>query len=88
MIASPIYVRFIPAIEEALGIPVLVHDVTSVNGIIDKIRAYGGMLGCEQKAELAAQDLTGRIDTLREGLPEGRPNGACPSSAPTTSSCR
>lgn len=73
LIASPIYVRFIPAIEEALGIPVLVHDVTSVNGITDKIRAYGGMLGCEQKAEMAAQDLTGRIDTLREGLPEEGP---------------
>ena len=78
LIASPIYVRFIPAIEEALGIPVLVHDVTSVNGITDKIRAYGGMLGCEQKAELAAQDLTGRIDTLPGGAARGRPKGACP----------
>ena len=74
LISSPTYSQFIPSIEEALGIPVLVHDVTSVNGIMEKIRTYGSLVGCEQKAELAVQDLTGRIETLREGLPEEGPN--------------
>ncbi len=70
IISSPTYSQFIPSIEKTLGVPVLVHDVASVDGIIQKIRDYGSLVGCEEKAEVAALDLIGRIETLQEGLPE------------------
>lgn len=73
IISSPTYSQFIPSIEQTLGVPVLVHDVASVDGIIQKIRDYGNLVGCEEKAEVAAQDLVGRIETLQEGLPETTP---------------
>ena len=73
IISSPTYSQFIPSIEETLGVPVLVHDVTSFDGIIEKIRTYGELVGCEQKAEAAAQDLTQRVESLRAGLPGTSP---------------
>ena len=73
VISSPTYSQFIPSIEETLGVPVLVHDVSSVDGIIQKIRTYGMLVGCEAKAEEASQDLLKRISVLQDGLPETGP---------------
>lgn len=73
VISSPTYSQFIPSIEETLDVPVLVHDVDSVNGIIEKIRTYGKLVGCEAKAEEAAEDLIRRIAALQQGLPETGP---------------
>ena len=74
IISSPTYSQFIPSIEETLDVPVLVHDVASVDGIMEKISTYGSLVGCEQKAEAAIQDLEGRIESLREGLPQTGPS--------------
>ena len=74
IISSPTYSQFIPSIEETLGVPVLVHDVASVGGIMEKIRTYGSLVGCEQKAELAVEDLERRIESLQQGLPKTVPN--------------
>ena len=73
VISSPTYSQFIPSIKETLGVPVLVHDVSSIDGIIQKIRTYGRLVGCEAKAEEASQDLLERIAVLQDGLPKTGP---------------
>ncbi len=74
VIFSPIYSQFLPSVEETLGVPTLVHDVTTVDDVAAKMRAYGDLLGCEEQAEEAAQALDARIQALREGLPETGPS--------------
>ena len=41
VLATPMYARFGPPIEQALGVPVLVYDLASVDDILDKMSELG-----------------------------------------------
>ena len=73
VITSPTYGRFAEPIQAALGIPVLVYDVTDVEGVLAKIELFGELVGCEETADLAVSTLRGRIAGQTAGLPDQGP---------------
>ena len=73
VLATPMYARFGPPIEQALGVPVLVYDLASVDDILDKMSELGELAGCSEGAEEAAADLRRRMDSQRQDLPAQGP---------------
>jgi iron complex transport system substrate-binding protein len=73
VISSPVFAQFAPSIEQTLGVPVLVYDVTSFDDVIDKVRTFGMLLGREAKAEEVAGDLQAKLSDLQDGLPAEGP---------------
>ena len=73
VITSPTYGRFAEPIQAALGVPVLVYDVTDVEGVLAKIELFGELVGCGETAGLAASTLRERIADQTAGLPERGP---------------
>ena len=73
VLATPMYARFGPPIEQALGVPVLVYDLASVDDILDKMSELGELAGCTEGAEEAAADLRRRMDSQRQDLPAQGP---------------
>ncbi len=72
IITAPTYGRFVPAME-GLGTPVLVHDISSFEGIVEKTRTYGQLVGCEVQAEENIEELETKLAALQEGLPGESP---------------
>ena len=73
VLTSPTYGRFAEPIQQALGVPVLIYDVDSVEDVLGKIETLGSMAGCSVKAKQASEDLRARVQALTEGLPEEGP---------------
>ena len=73
VLATPMYARFGPPIEQALGVPVLVYDLASADEVLDKMGELGEMVGCAEGAEQAAADLRARMDIQRQDLPAQGP---------------
>lgn len=73
VITSPTYGRFAEPIQAALGIPVLVYDVTDVQGVLAKIELFGELVGCEETAAAAVSTLRERIAGQTAGLPDRGP---------------
>ncbi len=73
VITSPTYGRFAEPIQAALGVPVLVYDVTDVEGVLAKIELFGELVGCEETAGLAISKLRERIAWQTADLPDQGP---------------
>ena len=73
VLMTPMYARFGPPIEQALGVPVLVYDLSTVDDILAKMSELGDLAGCSEGAEAAVADLRRRMDEQRRGLPADGP---------------
>ena len=73
VLTSPTYGRFAEPIQQALSVPVLVYDLDSVDGILDKLDLFGTLAGCAEGAQQAATDLRVKIAEQQEGLPDEGP---------------
>ena len=73
VLATPMYARFGPPIEQALGVPVLVYDLASVDDVLGKMRTLGEVAGCADGAEDAAAELSERMEAQQADLPQDGP---------------
>lgn len=69
VLTSPTFGRFAGPIQAALGIPVLIYDVDSIDDILDKMGVLGDLAGCEDEAQAAKAALEEKIAEQQEGLP-------------------
>ncbi len=74
VLTSPTYGRFAEPIQQALGVPVLIYDVDTVEDVLDKVEVLGDMAGCTAKAQQAVTDLRSKIEEQQQGLPETGPS--------------
>ncbi len=73
VLATPMYARFGPPIEQALGVPVLIYDLASVDDILGKMETLGDVAGCAPGAEQAVAELRGKMEQQQADLPAEGP---------------
>lgn len=73
VLTSSTFSRFAGPIQAALGIPVLIYDVSSIDGILEKMEVLGALAGCEDEAQMAKAALEEKIAEQQQGLPAEGP---------------
>ena len=73
VLATPMYARFGPPIEQALDVPVLIYDLASVDDILEKMATLGDVAGCAPAAKEAVTALRGKMEQQRADLPAEGP---------------
>ena len=73
LLTSPTFARFAGPVQAALGIPVLIFDLSSVEGILEKMEVFGALAGCEDEARKARAALEEKIAEQQQGLPADGP---------------
>ena len=73
LLTSPTFARFAGPVQAALGIPVLIYNVSSVDDVLDKMDALGALAGCEDEAQQAKAALEEKIAEQQQDLPAEGP---------------
>jgi len=73
LLTSREFSRFAGPIQAALGVPVLIYNVDSIEDILDKMGILGALAGCEDEAQAAKAELEEKIAKQQEGLPDEGP---------------
>ncbi|MDE2816098.1 MAG: ABC transporter substrate-binding protein [Chloroflexota bacterium] len=73
VLTSSTFGRFAGPIAAALRIPVLIFNVNSIEGILEKMDTLGTLAGCEDEAQNAKSELEERIAEQQQDLPDEGP---------------
>lgn len=64
VITTPMFAQFIPIIEQTLGVPVMVQQITGINDVPNTARVIGDLIGKTEAGDALAQQLREQIDAV------------------------
>ena len=73
IILHKVFESFAPAVEQSVGVPVMVMRVDSVEGVREKVRLFGTLTGKPDEAEALLFDLDATADSIETHSPEDKP---------------
>ena len=74
VVTSPTFARFIEPIQQALGVPVVVYDITDYRHVTGKAQTFGLLTGRNAEADALSGHLRSELTGAQQGIPEDGPS--------------